>query len=482
MSPFRAACRASFATLGRHLVVLGMIGVMTAGIGGVAFAQSSSAYFEFLMARRLEAMGDQAGALAALERAAVADPASAEVRAEIASFQLRRNRRTDAESAALQALKLDEANLEAHRVLGLIYAGNVDGMNARTPEPQVEVAARQAITHLERASADAAAANDIQIHYALGRLYLRVGEAAKAIDAFTRVVNQNPDSAQGLLSLSQAYAANDELPKAIESLEMVVEDEPRVAAVLAQYQEQAGQLKEAVQNYTRALAVEPMSRALKFRRIAAVFNDGNYAQAAAFAGEAQAQHPEDLRFPRLRARAIFESGDPARAVTILEPVAKANPRDTTTQIALADLYNDAGRDADAERTLRLLLTVEPQNAEALNYLGYLLANRGRDLEEAVRLVERALVVDPGNPAYLDSLGWAHFQRGDLAQAEKFLSPAAEKLPRNAVVQDHLGDMLARQGRWPDAIAAWTRALDGDGGIDRAVVEKKIADARAKIPR
>ena len=449
---------------------------------GSAAAQSPDAYFEFLMARRLESQGDQAGALAALERAAAADPTSAEVRAEIASFQLRRNRRSDAESAALQALKLDEANLEGHRVLGLIYSANVDAMNARTPEAQVEVAARQAITHLERAAGGASAGADIQIHYSLGRLYLRIGEAGKAVDAFTRVVNQNPDSAQGRLSLAQAYAASNDLKNAIDTLEFIVDDEPRVAGVLAQYQEQLGLLKEATESYTRAIATDPMNRGLKFRRIAAAFNAGNYAQAAAFATEAQAQHPEDLRFPRLRARAVFESGDPARAVTILEPTAKANPRDTATQLALADLYNDAGRDGDAERTLRTLLDVEPSNAEALNYLGYLLANQGRSLDEAVRLVERALVAEPGNPAYLDSLGWAHFRRGNLDEAEKYLAPAAEQLPRNAVVQDHLGDVFARRGRWADAIAAWTRALAGDGGVDRSVVERKIQDARTKIPR
>jgi tetratricopeptide (TPR) repeat protein len=404
------------------------------------------------------------------------------VRAEIASFQLRRNRRSDAETAALQALKLDDANLEAHRVLGLIYSANVDAMNARTPEAQVETAARQAITHLERAAGEAAAGTDIQIHYSLGRLYLRIGDAGKAVDAFTRVVNQNPDSAQGRLSLAQAYAATNDLKNAIDALEFIVNDEPRVAGVLGQYQEQAGMLKEATASYTVALANDPMNRGLKFRRIAAAFNDGNYSQAAQFATEAQSQHPDDLRFPRLRARAIFESGDPGRAVTILEPVARANPRDTATQLGLADLYNDAGRDGDAERTLRQLLEVEPSNAEALNYLGYLLADRGRSLDEAVRLVERALVAEPGNPAYLDSLGWAHFRRGNFEEAEKYLAPAAQQLPRNAVVQDHLGDVLARRGRWAEAISAWTRALAGDGGVDRAAVERKIQDAKTRLPR
>ena len=125
-------------------------------------------------------------------------------------------------------------------MLGLIYSANVDAMNARTPEAQVEAAARQAIIHLERAAGEASAGTDIQIHYSLGRLYLRIGNAAKAIDAFTRVVNQNPDSAQARLSLAQAFAASDDLKNAIDTLEFIVNDEPRVAGVLAQYQEQAG--------------------------------------------------------------------------------------------------------------------------------------------------------------------------------------------------------------------------------------------------
>ena len=451
-------------------------------VGGVAVAQTQDAYFEFLMARHLEAQGDHTGALAALERAAASDPASAEVRAEIASFQLRRDQRDEAEREAREALRLDDANLEAHRVLGMIYAANVDAMNARTPRAQVEARARQAITHLERATGEAVFGIDIRIHYSLGRLYVRTGEPARAVDAFLRVVSQNPTSAQGRLSLARAYASSDDITNAIATLEVIVDDAPRVASTLAQYQKRAGLLKEAAQSYTRALVIEPTSRALKFRRIAAVFNDRDFAQAAAFAAEAQAQHPDDLRFPRLRARSLFEGGDPAQALIILEPTARAYPTDVATQLALADLYDDAGRDGEAERTLRRYLEVEPADARALNHLGYLLANRGRALDEAVRLVERALVAEPGNPSYLDSLGWAHFRRGDFSEAEKYLSLAAEQLPRNAVVQDHLGDALAGQGRWLDAIAAWTRALAGEGGIDRGVAEQKVQDARSKIPR
>ena len=442
-------------------------------------AQTSSAYFEFLMARRLEGLGDNDGALAALERAAGADPSSAEVRAEIASFQLRRNRRNEAEQAALAALKLDDNNIEAHRVLGLVYAANADAMNARTSPTQFESAARQAITHLERVAAVPAAGIDIL--FSLGRLYLVTGAPAKAVDAFNRVIIQNPGSVQGRVSLSQAYAAVGDLKNAIATLDVIVEDEPRVASTLAQYQEQAGLLKEAIDNYTRAIAIEPTNRGLKFRRVAALFNAREYERAATLAAEAQSQHADDPRFPRIRARALFERGQVQQALTVLEPTAKAFPRDTATQVALADMYKDAGREPDAEKTLRSFIQLEPENAQVLNHLGYMLAESGRQLDEAVKLVQRALDLDPGNPYYLDSLGWAYFRRGDLEQAEKYLSPAAAQLPKNAEVQAHLGELLARRGRWQDAITAWTRALDSDAGdIDRPSIEKKITDARSRV--
>jgi tetratricopeptide (TPR) repeat protein len=444
-----------------------------------AAAQTSNAYFEFLMARRLEALGDQTGALAALERAAVADPMSAEVRAEIAAFHLRRDRRNDAETAAREALKLDDANLEAHRVLGLVYTAQADSINANAAPQKFLAVARDAIQHLERVAKNPTAGIDVL--FSLGRLYLRTGDAKPAVETFIRVVTQNPGSAQGRLFLAQAYAAADDLKNAISTLDLIVDDEPRVASTLAQYQEQAGLLKEAVENYTRALAVEPTNRGLKVRRITALIAARDYTRAATLAAEAQGQHGDDPRFPRLRARALVESGDVARALAVLEPTAKAFPKDAATQFQLADLYNDAGREADAERTLRQLLQIEPGNAQVLNYLGYLLAEGGRQLDEAIRFVERALDLEPGNPYYLDSLGWAHFRRGDLEAAEKYLAPAAQKLPRNAEVQNHLGDLLARRGRWAEAIDAWTRALDGDSGdVDRNDVQKKITDAKTRL--
>src|SRR5690242_15745541 len=89
----------------------------------VALAQTTpDAYYDFLIARHLEAQGDAKGAQAALEKAVAADPKSAEVRAELAAFFQRRDANDDAERMAKEALTIDDNNSEAHRVLGMLYA------------------------------------------------------------------------------------------------------------------------------------------------------------------------------------------------------------------------------------------------------------------------------------------------------------------------------------------------------------------------
>lgn len=461
---------------------LAFVAALSMGAPSVALAQGSTdTYFEFLLARRLEAEGDVKGAQAALERAAAADPKSAEVRAEMASLNLRRNERGAAETHAKAALVLDDKNVEANRALGLIYAAAAEGGNGRTPSAQTTAFVRDAITYLERAAAGSTVTADPNLYFTLGRLYIRAGEPEKAVQSLSRVLSQNPNSVQGRLAMAQAYAAAKDLKSAIGTLEEILEDEPRVASALAQYQEEAGLLMDAAASYTLALAVNPTSREIKARRIAVLLEAKEYGRAAGFAGDARKQHPEDPRFPRLQGRALFDAGDRSGGISVLESALKAFPKDTSTMFALADVYADAGRGPDAERLLRQVLAAEPTNANALNYLGYMLAVRGDQLDEAIRLVRRALEAEPDNGAYLDSLGWAHFKKGELDEAEKYLLSAAQKLPENSEIQDHLGDLHARKGRLSEAIAAWTRALKGDGqDVEKAAIEKKISNAKGRM--
>src|SRR5213593_736034 len=139
-------------------------------------------YYEFLTARRLLGEGDAKGALAALERALAADPGSAEIRAEMASYYLRQDRLEDAEKAAREALARNGDSIEAHRVLGLLFAAYAD--NARGPDlAKVPGYLKEAIEHLEKVVPTAAGATDLSAQYNLGRLYLRNGDSEKAVEA-----------------------------------------------------------------------------------------------------------------------------------------------------------------------------------------------------------------------------------------------------------------------------------------------------------
>lgn len=136
------------------------------------------------------------------------------------------------------------------------------------------------------------------------------------------------------------------------------------------------------------------------------------------------------------------------------------------------LFRAAGLER-AEPSLRRVIELDALHAPALNFLGYSLADDGINLEEALEFVQRALEVDPWNGAYLDSLGWVYFKMGRFGEAREPLEAAARELPTDAVVLEHLGDLYERRGETELAISAWGQALDNDP-LDRAKIEAKIA--------
>jgi Flp pilus assembly protein TadD len=195
-------------------------------------------------------------------------------------------------------------------------------------------------------------------------------------------------------------------------------------------------------------------------------------------GKAEGRDPVLLYLLAESQRAAKEL-DAAQAT--VQKLLTTNPDDVRALHEMSLILQDRGDVKGAERTLRDLIARDPIDAIALNSLGYMLAERGEKLDEAVALVERALTIEPGNPSYLDSLGWAYFQQGRLELADTHLTQAAAKLRTNSVVQDHLGDLRFKQRRYADAAEAWQRALTGDGqAVDRTKIEKKIRDARGRM--
>ncbi|MDQ1610938.1 MAG: hypothetical protein QOG00_869 [Pyrinomonadaceae bacterium] len=131
---------------------------------------------------------------------------------------------------------------------------------------------------------------------------------------------------------------------------------------------------------------------------------------------------------------------------------------TQALIMLASSQERAGDTKGAEESLRRILSTTPNDATALNNLGYFLAERGERLPEALDMIKRAVKTEPTNPNYLDSLGWVYFKLGQLDEAERHLNDAARRNTRSSTVQEHLGDLHQKRGQLEPARAAWRKAL------------------------
>ena len=445
-----------------------------------AAAASGDAGYYFLLGRRHESMGDADKAIAAYKQALTLAPNSAELRAELAGLYARQDRAVEAIDTAEEALTKDPDNREANRILGSIYAALAEQRLKLRPGDDPALYVPRAIAALERARAQGP---DTPVDLTLGRLYLQTKSYDKAIALLRRVQLEQPGSSELAMMIATAEEGAGRTADAAETLREAVADNPkffRGLIMLAELSEKQGEWDAAADAYTKAQALNPRID-LASRRAAALINAGKAPAARDLLQPGAAKPDAEPMVLYLYATALRQSGDLAGAEAAARRLRAAAPNDPRGLYVLAQVLEQRKDFDGAERALREILERDPEDATALNYLGYMLAERGQRLDEAVTLVQRALKLEPGNPSFLDSLGWAYYQQGKLDLADPPLTEAAGKLPNNSVILDHLGDLRFKQRRFSDATAAWQRALNGDGeSIDRQVIEKKIVDAKARL--
>lgn len=162
------------------------------------------------------------------------------------------------------------------------------------------------------------------------------------------------------------------------------------------------------------------------------------------------------------------------AIPALARLVEMDPQDLESRFWLAAAYERTARYVEAEESFETILAADPEFAPALNYLGYMWAERGVRLGEALELVQRAVALEPDNGAYVDSLGWAHFQLGAYDEALRHLERAAQLEGDDATIYEHLGDAYRALGRLDEARDRYRRALELDEE-NAAAVERKLGE-------
>lgn len=234
--------------------------------------------------------------------------------------------------------------------------------------------------------------------------------------------------------------------------------------MLAQSAEQRGDYATAERWLSK---VDDPQRALEVqtRRASILARQGKVAQAR----ELIRQVPED-KAEVARAKLLAEAGilrEDKRWKEAFDVLAGANGRfadDADLLYEQAMMAEKIDRLDEMERLLRRVIALKPENAHAHNALGYSLADRRQRLPEALKLIERALELAPGDPFITDSLGWVEFRLGHADQAAALLSRAYAARP-DTEIATHLGEVLWAQGQRDEARRIWREAKGRDAAND-----------------
>lgn len=179
------------------------------------------------------------------------------------------------------------------------------------------------------------------------------------------------------------------------------------------------------------------------------------------------------------------------AMRVLDQARGALEGDAEQLYFVAHLYELIERKDVTEQVLAESIRIDPRFPPANNDLGYMWADEGKNLSQAEQYIRMALEAEPENHAYLDSLGWVLYKRSKFEEAWKYLNEAATVVDRpDPVVLDHLGDVLYRLGRAPEAKGAWQRSLERLADAERVggemaklklAVQQKLRQQEAKQP-
>jgi len=145
---------------------------------------------------------------------------------------------------------------------------------------------------------------------------------------------------------------------------------------------------------------------------------------------------------------------------VAEPVLEIekDPENDRLYFRLGVVYDKAGRKDDSIEAMKTAVRLDPQNASALNYLGYTYADQGKNLDEAERLVKEALKYKPDDGYITDSLGWVYYKKGNYLEAIKYLHRAVELASDDPTILEHLGDAYLKANQPAKALEYYRQSL------------------------
>ncbi|MFP4573733.1 MAG: tetratricopeptide repeat protein [Desulfobacterales bacterium] len=313
----------------------------------------------------------------------------------------------------------------------------------------------------------------------LGLLYKRLGEKVKAEEIWSGLAGRIPSDQDAILEVVRQFLAGSRYKDAIAVLSEMLKQSPESPelnyfAGAARYMMK--QFDAALKHFRFVGPADGLYPDATIHR-AIILNRQDKTAEALERLEAAMQKLDDKdRLTLIPYMSAFyqEQGEYENAEKILSKGLSMDPENAELHYEMGVLYDRMGDTDAAVDKMRFVIEMEPENADALNYLGYTFADRGIRLDEAESLIRRALDIEPENGYILDSMGWLYYRKGDYKRARIYIENALEKVPDDPVILEHMGDVYLKLSDRAKALKYYRQARENTGKEEnRAELSEKI---------
>jgi tetratricopeptide (TPR) repeat protein len=283
-----------------------------------------------------------------------------------------------------------------------------------------------------------------EAYFLLADLYTSEGLSDSALNTYQQILKFLPDNPLVLYNYGVLLAQQKDYRAAQDCLAKAIGLAPNfipARALMAQIYQDTGNLSAAEEAYRQVLEIAPNDQGIIFGLARIYFEEKKWTEAAAALEKITV--PQNGEFLNLLGFVYRQKKEPEKALAVFQQALELKD-DPGTRLYLVLTLDDLGRDTEAIEQLRKMVIADPENGEALNYLGYTLVERNEDLDEAERLIKEAVRLMPENGAYLDSLGWLYFKKGNLSFARYYLLKAI-RFEKDPEIYQHISQLYQRLG-------------------------------------
>ena len=298
--------------------------------------------------------------------------------------------------------------------------------------------------------------DDKRLGLTYARTLVEQNRMAEAKVQFARLVEQYPEDDELRFSLALVCLEGKAWDEAEGYLEELIERDSHVDSAHLNLGRIAEERNDPETALTQYALVGPGNDYLpaQLRQADILISHGRGAEASKKLAAARDAQPDfAIQLYLIEAETLSANNQTDRAWNVLQQALKQYPDDMNLLYSRAMLAEKRNNLEQMERDLRAIIKREPDNAMALNALGYTLSDRTTRYAEAKALIQQAYDLNPDDPAVLDSLGWVNFRLGNLDEAERLLRQALERFPDQEVAA-HLGEVLWANGKQREAKKIW----------------------------